>query len=122
MHTCRSEWLNVYADGHASAKDMLKIEAHLSLCDACREELRDITRVKQLMNCLTVIPASKNIRVEATRQAATACNQITPLLGTYLDKEITGAGREAIHLHLALCQVCRKISRQWQTFAIHCRH
>lgn len=107
MHACRTDWLNVYADGEASEALVRTIEAHIQSCTSCRLHLAHIKAMKSLVEGIPVMSPPSEIRVRAIESIHTGCAWAQPMLGAYLDGELPLAQQEALDLHLALCQSCR---------------
>ena len=46
--------LDAYATGEVSARDRVRIEAHLATCESCRQALTNLERMGELLNRATV--------------------------------------------------------------------
>jgi anti-sigma factor RsiW len=50
MKVCNSEILQLYLDGQVSAAEAARVEAHLAGCGECRQWLRELQGLKNLVN------------------------------------------------------------------------
>jgi len=107
METCNLEKLNLYLDGEADEQAAKGIVQHLAACSACRAALAELKLLRASLFTLPAADASSRIRMRAAQAAAALCKEIRPLLSSFADRELEGGHKEAVMLHLALCQGCK---------------
>jgi len=104
-----SPLLSAYLDGELSRAERESVEWHLSECEACRNELRELEEVKQFALQLDEVqpPISLRERIMARVEKEKECEPFRPLLGAYLDGEIAETEREELEQHIAMCEYCQ---------------
>ena len=107
MEACNLEKLNLYLDGEADEQAATGIVQHLAACSACRAALAELKLLKASLYTLPAADASSRIRARAAQAAAALCKEVRPLLSSFADQELEGGHKEAVMLHLALCQGCK---------------
>lgn len=105
-----SPLLSAYLDGELSKAERECVEWHLRECEACRSELRELEKTKQFALQLGEVqpPLSLRQRIMAKVEQEQECQTIRPLLGAYIDGELSSAQREKVELHIAMCNDCQK--------------
>ena len=64
--------LSAYKDGELSESDKDRIARHLQVCEACREQLRELDQIDSLVRQLPGIGASENFTCEIIAKAEAA--------------------------------------------------
>jgi anti-sigma factor RsiW len=107
MEPCNLDKLNLYLDGEANEQAAKGIVQHLAACSACRAALAELKLLRASLFTLPAADASSRIRARAAQAAAALCKEVRPLLSSFADRELEGGHKEAVMLHLALCQGCK---------------
>lgn len=110
--TCEqiSPLLSAYLDGELSQAERETVEWHLRECEVCRSELKELEEAKNFTLQLGEVqpPLSLRARIMARVEKEKVCETIRPLLGAYLDGEVSETDSSRVEEHLASCEECKK--------------
>jgi len=114
MSGCERERLYGYLDGEISEAEAREIEEHVGRCQECGAILKNAWQQKALLAGLPLAAPPARIRERARQAARGACQQVRPRLAAYLEGGLVCVEKEALALHLALCQGCREELRAYK--------
>ena len=93
--------LNAYLDGELSGWRLLQVQNHLASCASCREELRELRTVSDLLHAAPApefVPAERfvaNLTLNLPRRPITAHLKRGPTLAWWLAPAIARNGQQA---------------------------
>lgn len=105
-----SPLLSAYLDGELSQAERESVEWHLKECEVCRSELKELQEAKRFALQLSEVqpPLSLRQRIMARVEREKECQTVRPLIGAYLDEELTQAERRQVERHLTMCKDCHE--------------
>lgn len=104
---CRSD-LSAFVDGQLESHTQTELQAHISNCELCSQELETLRSLTQLLteglNPEDVPMPDLWSRIEDSLPSA--CELVKDDLSAYLDNELPPAAQEGVHKHIKECLPC----------------
>lgn len=106
------EKLNFYIDQMLDENTLELVDAHLSHCACCKQELAVlemlVSAVADIQDVETPTELRSNIMaaIGETKSEESCCEEVAELLTPYIDHELTTAQEARVRSHLLVCDAC----------------